>query len=1467
MKKNLCLSLLTVMLTIGLATAQAIKVHTIGDSTMAQYDPNSTVTRGWGMYLQQFLNGITVNNRGKGGASTRSFYQGSQYWQSVKSQMTAGDYVLIQFAHNDEKNQGMDGDSLKAYYARTGQSDMADKTDNRGTTPTGNYKQYLIKYVNETREAGCTPVLVSPICRKYFNGSTIRRNGRHDLGDNFSKLTANGVLTNQSVPESDHTMDYSYQMKLVADSMGVPFIDLTTATKNLYEKYGDTQTNTLFFDGNGSTHLNETGATIVARMCAQEMKKQGILAEYVNLSSELTVLPDSIGLGTGYKGQSLTKQAVIKGFELSPESGDITITATKGIDVSTDKNTWGSTATLHYDAGMVVSTFYVKADIVSDDADIEGQITISQGGNTKSIPVGCKVMKITPGESQNGVTATWTLDKGTESPMAGEMSVQGLTSVASMSVGSNLSVAQPQSIDGMSFYRVQPTVTADANDDANAITYTVIPKKGLTFIPTKLTMKAARFGTNGGKIDIVAESEGNSVTLAENITPNRNNAKSGGHYSDYSFDINNLLSTGSPVTIKIFVKSLGTNKQYGFRDIVLTGNFSGKATEVKSYKLNISSDNPEAGTITISPEGTVFDDGTEITLSTTENFSYHFLGWEDPEGNYVSERNPFTFKIDHDMTMKAVYEKATVYDLSISLTEGARKNLVKVEPEGHLNGNVRQYETGTQVKLTAQNNKIMTFTGWEDNSTDAVRTITMDANKDITANYSPADYIVGWDLYDDNPKSERAADYKSDSENAGLLSLRDSNGNTSSWLSRGAGNGQEHGKYAARIWHPLAGKYYFEISFSTKGKTNIVVSNDLGNDYNSYTTYYEQASANGKDYVTIGTFTLPNRGWSGNQDIELPDSFANRDKVYVRWLPDYTSALTGVTSDNDGLSIAEIYVLGESMTGDDTTPPLLVSSNPENNSTGASANGAIVLTFDEKVKAGTGDATLDGEVLKPIISGKTAVYKYSGLRYATAYTFTIPAGAITDRNGNPFEGTSITFTTMERTQPSARLYDAVVDANGEGDYRTIQDAIAAAPEGRTSPWLIFVKKGKYAGHVTIPAAKPYIHIIGQDKDLVTIADNRRSGGDNAYGIADGATMDIESDNNYIEGVDLQNSYGVEQNNGPQALALCSNGDKLVMNNMKLRSYQDTWYTGGGMSHRAFITNSWIEGAVDFFYGQGDIMIYNDTINIVRKEGGYIVAPSHPQGTKWGYVFLDNVITAPGVPSETSVWLGRPWHNAPKTVFINTKAEVTIPATGWYPTMGGLPSLWAEYNTMDGNGNPTDLSHRRTDYYYTVKDAAGNTTDTIRGNSETAVLTSEQASQYTVKNVCSGDDAWSPETICEPCDAPRPVAVGTTISWEAVPFAICYVITKDDVVEGFTTDTQFTTASSGNYSVQAANEYGGLSAKGKVSITDGIKDISESKSTSAVTGIYTIDGRRSGKTMTGINIIRHADGTVRKVIVR
>ena len=203
----------------SLWSLSAQTVHTIGDSTMADYNESTTDQRGWGQMFQQFFDEtITVNNRGKSGASSKSFYKESAYWPSVKKQIAEGDYVIIQFAHNDEKTNGMDGDSVRI---KTGDLTV----DYRGTTPQGTYKEYLRRYVNETRALGATPILVSSMCRKYFSGNTIRRNGRHDLGDSFSILNDDGTIsTGNKIPESDRSMDYSYAMKQVAEEMNVPYI-------------------------------------------------------------------------------------------------------------------------------------------------------------------------------------------------------------------------------------------------------------------------------------------------------------------------------------------------------------------------------------------------------------------------------------------------------------------------------------------------------------------------------------------------------------------------------------------------------------------------------------------------------------------------------------------------------------------------------------------------------------------------------------------------------------------------------------------------------------------------------------------------------------------------------------------------------------------------------------------------------------------------------------------------------------------------------------------------------------------------------------------------------------------------------------------------------------------------------------------------------------------------------------------
>lgn len=1054
-------------------------------------------------------------------------------------------------------------------------------------------------------------------------------------------------------------------------------------------------------------------------------------------------------------------------------------------------------------------------------------------------------------------TLEWKLDKGKDNTTSAVVPKDGLFSIAEYSYGSNLTIYGTRKAGTVMETLFQPIQGGNTQqNDENAVMFTIKPKKGLTFAPKSLTFKASKVGTNGGAFDVVVANGENTVVLAKDICPAL--IKNEPYYSLCSYDLSGVEPAGDVMTVKIYLKNIANNKQYGFADIVVTGDVSGTVETVPVYTLAVKAGTPGAGSVICNPSGKEFDEGTAITLTATENFGFHFAGWADDNGNIVSAENPYTFEIKENTSLTAIYTQKNVYALNMNVTGGANSYLVQFSPAGNIVNGVHWYEEGTDVRLTAVNNRILTFTNWEDNTTEAVRKIVMDGDKNVTANFSSTDYIVGWDLYYDQPASQRAADYKDESDNAGLLALRNEAGNTTSWLTRGIGNGQENGKYAARIWKYLSEKWYWEISFSAKGYSNLKLSAAIGDDYNTYSIINAQYSTDGVNYTTFGTYNPPARGWD-QKELELPADASNMERVYIRFKPDYTSPLVGVASDYDGTSIAEIFVLAEKDAGNDDIAPNLVNTIPADKSDGVSATGSVVLTFDEKVKVGTGDATLNGETLIPVISGKNVVYSYSGLKYDTEYVFTVPAGAITDRNGNAYDGTTITFTTMKRIQPEARLYDAVVAKDGSGDHTTVQGAVDAAPTGRVKPWLIFVKNGKYKEHVDIPASKPYIHIIGQDRDKTVVLDDKLCGGNNALHVSVGATVVVNSNDCLFENITLENSYGHEKQEGPQALALNTTGDRTIFNNVAMLGYQDTWITPSKSAYRAFVKNSLIEGAVDFIYNSGDIYLEGDTLLINRKSGGYIVAPSHGADVEWGYVFNNCVITAPGVPSETSVWLGRPWHNYPKTVFLNTRAEVTIPATGWYETMGGLPVIWADWNTTDADGNLLDLSQRRDTYYYT--DNNGNK---VYGTAKNR-LTDEEAAQYTIKNVLSGRDNWMPEIKTESCAVPVPVTDGNEISWEAVPYAICYVVTKDDDVMAFTTETSYNSGSEGVYKVQAVNEYGGLSKAAVAIVVPAIIDNVCAGEKAKTVSVYSVDGIRKDMMTHGLNIVKYTNDAGKTVV--
>ncbi len=354
-----------------------------------------TVSRGWGMYFGNFLtNGWTSVNYAKGGRDSRGGY--TELWQTAKKQVEAGDYVIITFGHNDEKNSGMDGYELKAYYESIGETAKAAAVDLRGTVPSTTYKEWLGKIVDEAKELGAIPIICSPVCRSYFTGSKIRRNGRHDLGDSFSVLTADGIKEKQSVPADDHTMDYAYHSR-----------NLTAATAELYEYYGDAKCHEYLFDGEGSTHFNTTGAVLVARECARLMKAQGILSDAITLPTDLTVAPSTGDLGEAYKGQTLQKEFTLNGFGLSPETGTVSIVATEGVELSFDKKEWNTTLTADYSGSTLVKTFYAQMPITSD-GETTGTITIRQGDKTIEIPVKATAVTL---EGGTEVKAYWRLEK------------------------------------------------------------------------------------------------------------------------------------------------------------------------------------------------------------------------------------------------------------------------------------------------------------------------------------------------------------------------------------------------------------------------------------------------------------------------------------------------------------------------------------------------------------------------------------------------------------------------------------------------------------------------------------------------------------------------------------------------------------------------------------------------------------------------------------------------------------------------------------------------------------------------------------------------------------------------------------------------------------------------------------------------------------------------------------------------
>ena len=888
---------------------------------------------------------------------------------------------------------------------------------------------------------------------------------------------------------------------------------------------------------------------------------------------------------------------------------------------------------------------------------------------------------------------------------------------------------------------------------------------------------------------------------------------------------------------------------------------------------------PENGG-TATPGKADYEAGSPVTVTAEANYGFRFKEWQDEKGQTLSTDNPYTFNIERDMRITAVYNAIDTYTLTVNRDgDGGKWGIVKLNPEP-TDG---KYETGTTVTITVEPNSVTQFLHWEDQSSESQRTVVMNSDKTVTATFDVVPFIVGWDFAEDEPRGNRPGDYSFTTDNTGNLQLYNGDGSTTNWGASTRTFGGVERKCIRRYteMNDMDNPRYLVAKFLTDGYKNIRVHSLAALDNACVHKIQKiQYSTDGESWNDIASLTMGD-GMESSEwmtfDATLPEGLTGQ--VYVRWIGDTSSELVGQpsSSDTEGFYLADIVIFADNTSADDHEAPKLVSTSPKEGSDVASASGNVVLYFNERVKAGKGDITLNGKTVEPSFGSKTASFSYSNIGYGTACELVVPAGALTDINGNPFGGTTLKFTTMQRPQPEARLFDAVVAADGTGDYTSVQKAIDNAPDNNAAPYLIFVKNGEYDELVVIPEEKTFIHLIGQDKEKTIIKHCINNGGESDLGY-EYSTNNPQSDNYgyssvvevkasdfYTENISYIDTWGVDNQSGPMGLAMYSRNDRQAFFNCKFRSYQDTWQTSSrNAADRHYVRNCFIEGAVDYFYGGGDVLLDSCTMYNVR-EGSVIVAPSHKEGTKWGYVF--NNCTVDGnelAASENTTALGRPWQNAPKAVWLNTTMKIGIKPEGWN-NMGAIPAIFAEYNSKNADGDPIDLSNRRTEYSYEDRETGETVTGTCK-----ATLTDEEAAAYTYEAVMGGADGWNPRKLMEKVAAPAGLkydAAAEMLTWQPSEYAICYVVIDgNDNVIGFTTDTEYSKGLAGGatYTVKAVNEYGSLSLGSSTYVATGIDNV---EGTDVVEEeYYNASGMRLASPAKGINIIRQkaSDGTVKVV---
>jgi pectinesterase len=299
----------------------------------------------------------------------------------------------------------------------------------------------------------------------------------------------------------------------------------------------------------------------------------------------------------------------------------------------------------------------------------------------------------------------------------------------------------------------------------------------------------------------------------------------------------------------------------------------------------------------------------------------------------------------------------------------------------------------------------------------------------------------------------------------------------------------------------------------------------------------------------------------------------------------------------------------------------------------------------------------------------------------------------------------------------ASAADATVAPNGDGQFKSIQDAINAAPQrtSRVRPWVIHIKPGVYKELIYVQREKRFITLVGDDaaRTILTYNLNANMLGPDGKPIGTFRTAStmIDADDFSAENLTFENSAGPVG----QALAIRIEGDRVAFRNCRFLGWQDTILANRG---RHYFENCYIAGHVDFIFGGATAVFERCHIHCLRN--GYITAASTPSEQPFGFVFSHCKIT--GESPEVKTYLGRPWRDFAAVTFLNTEMSDVVRPVGWHnwdKPAREKTSRYAEFKSS-GPGAQKDARARWSKQ-----------------------LSAAEAGKITTAKVLSGIDGWNP----------------------------------------------------------------------------------------------------------------------------